>query len=94
VLQGESLSDESAHRPPEYAWALHVEHLDYSRGIIAELVDTEWPSVVRGGTDPAIVNEDELVEDASASINEGSQSALVAAKPFRTTSGRPFPIRR
>jgi hypothetical protein len=61
VLQGESLSDESAHRPPEYAWALHVKHLDYSRGIIGELVDTKWPSVVRGGTDPAIVNEDELV---------------------------------
>jgi hypothetical protein len=34
-----------------------------------------------------------LAKDASL-INEGSQSALVAAKPFRTRSGRPFPIRR
>jgi len=25
------------------------------------LIDTKWHSVVRGGTDPAIVNEDELV---------------------------------
>jgi hypothetical protein len=49
------------HRPSEYAWALHVEHLDYSRGIIGELVDTKSPGVVRGGTDPAIVNENELV---------------------------------
>ncbi len=34
------------------------------------------------------------LEDASRSMNEGSQSALVAAKPFKTRSGRPFPIRR
>jgi len=35
-----------------------------------------------------------FAKDANLSINEGSQSALVAAKPFRTRSGRPFPIRR
>src|SRR6266571_4441260 len=33
-------------------------------------------------------------EDARPSMKEGSQSALVAAKPFRTSSGRPFPTRR
>src|SRR5438876_6109298 len=33
-------------------------------------------------------------EDARPSMNEGSQSALVAAKPFRTNSGGPFPMRR
>src|SRR5439155_24485690 len=32
--------------------------------------------------------------DASRSMKEGSQSALVAAKPLRTSSGRPLPRRR
>src|SRR6184192_1158012 len=32
--------------------------------------------------------------DASRSTKEGSQSALVAAKPLRTSSGRPLPRRR
>src|SRR5690242_8257695 len=34
------------------------------------------------------------LEDASRWIKAGSQSALEAAKPLMTTSGRPFPIRR
>src|SRR5262249_8025010 len=33
-------------------------------------------------------------EDARPSMKEGSQSALVAAKPFKTRSGGPFPTRR
>ena len=34
------------------------------------------------------------LEDASRSMKDGSQSALVAAKPFKIRSGCPFPIRR
>ena len=35
--------------------------LDYSQHIVGELGNIKWPSVVRGTTDPAIVDEDQLV---------------------------------
>ena len=61
MLQGERLDNETPHRPSEHVCPLDTEHLDYSRGIIGELGNIKWPSVVCGATDSAIVEEDELV---------------------------------
>src|SRR5467141_5009606 len=61
MLQGERLDNETPHRPSEHVCPLDTEHLDYSRGIIGELGNIKWPSVVCGATDSAIVEEDELI---------------------------------
>ena len=61
VLQRERLSNKTTHRPSEQTCALDTEYLDYSRGIIGELGNIKWLSVVCGATDSAIVEEDELV---------------------------------
>ena len=80
------LGNETTHRPPEHVYPLDTEHLNYSRAIIGEFSNIKWLPVVCGATDSAIVERISSLEDASTSINEGSQSALVAAKPFRTRS--------
>jgi hypothetical protein len=46
---------------PEHVYALHAERFEYSQHIIGELGNIKWPSVVRGATDSAIVQENELV---------------------------------
>ena len=61
MLQRERLSNKTTHRPSEQTCALDTEYLDYSRGIIGELGNIKWPSVVCGATDSAIVEEDELI---------------------------------
>ena len=61
MLQGQRLSDEAAHGPPEDAYALETERLDYVRGIMSEPGDVEWPPVVTRTADPAVVEEDQLV---------------------------------
>ncbi len=61
MLQGQRLSDEAAHGPPEDAYALETERLDYVRGIISEPGDVEWPPVVGRIADPAVVEKDQLV---------------------------------
>jgi len=73
---------------------LETECIDHAGCIIGEPCDVERFPIVSRATDPAVVDEDQLVEDARPSMKEGSQSAVVAAKPFRTSSGRPFPTRR
>ncbi len=57
------------------------------RGIIGELRNVEWLSVVRRTANAAVVQQDEF-DDATRSMKDGSQSALVAPKPFKTRSGR------
>src|ERR1051326_3528802 len=89
-LHSKVLGDESAHRPSQYAYTFEAEGLDHMRSVISELVDVEWISVIDRVPDPAMIEKDESLQDASLSMNEGFQSALVAAKPFRTRSGRPF----
>jgi len=69
VLQRERLSNKTTHRPSEQTCALDTEYLDYSRGIIGELGNIKWPSVVCGATHSVIVEEDKLVERRE-SINE------------------------
>ena len=61
MLQRERLRDKSAHRPSQYACALETERLDYMRGIVCELGDVEWLSVVARAADPAVIEQDELV---------------------------------
>jgi hypothetical protein len=61
VLQSQRLRDKSAHRPSHDTCTLETECLDYVRAIIRELRDIEWISVVGRATDPAVVEEDELV---------------------------------
>ena len=43
---------------------------------------------------PRLFSRISSLEYASRSMKDGSQSAFVAAKPFKTRSGRPFPTRR
>src|SRR5436309_13990914 len=61
MLQGERLSDKSAHRPSQHAHALETERLDYVSGVISEPGDVEWPPVVGRTADPAVVQKDHLV---------------------------------
>jgi hypothetical protein len=61
MWQGQRLRDESAHGPSQYARTLEAERLDYMCGIISELGDVEWFSVISRTADPAVIEEDELV---------------------------------
>jgi hypothetical protein len=87
------LGNETTHRPSEQACALDTEHL-----ITRAASSASW---AKSNGRPLSVERPILrlsrrmssLEHASLSINEGPQSALVAPKPFRTTSGRPCPIR-
>src|SRR5207249_4487025 len=47
VIQGEDLGDESAQRPSQDAYALELERLDHSPGVVGELGDIEGCSVIR-----------------------------------------------
>ena len=53
--QGQRLSDEAAHGPPEDAYALETERLGYVRGIMSEPGDVEWLPVIGRTADPAVV---------------------------------------
>ena len=71
-----------------------TQRLNYVRGIIGELrMSNGCPSSVEPPM-PRLLSKMSSFDDASRSMKDGSQSALVAAKPFKTRSGRPFPIRR
>jgi hypothetical protein len=61
MLQRNGLGDESAQRPPHHARTLEAERLDHSQGVVGELVDIEWRSIIRGGANAAVVEQDELV---------------------------------
>ena len=71
-----------------------TQRLNYVRGIIGELRNVEWLSVFRRTPMPRLLSRMSSFDDASRSMNHGSQSALVAPRPFKTRSGRPPPIRR
>src|SRR5947208_15641129 len=45
--RGEDLGDESAQRPSQDAYALELERLDHSPGVVGELGDIEGRSVIR-----------------------------------------------
>src|SRR2546430_2069308 len=70
VIQGEDLGDESAQRPSQNAYALELERLDHSPGVVGELGDIEGRSVIRGKPDAAVVEEDDLV-DRREPVDEG-----------------------
>src|SRR5438034_11733562 len=58
MLQGEPLSDKSAHRPSQHAHAIETERLHCMRRIIREVVNIEWLSIISGVTDPAVIEQD------------------------------------
>jgi hypothetical protein len=79
MLHGERLGNETTHRPSEQTYPFDAEHLNHSRGIIGELGNIKWLSVVCGVTDSAIVEEDELIG--------GSEPVDKGRIPVRTCRG-------
>ena len=61
MLQCQRLCDESAHRPSKYARMLETECIDHAGCIIGEPCDVERFPIVSRATDPAVVDEDQLV---------------------------------
>jgi hypothetical protein len=87
------LGNETTHRPSEQACALDTEHLITRAASSASWAISNGRPLSVERPIPRLSRRMSSLEDASLSINEGPQSALVAPKPFRTTSGRPCPIR-
>src|SRR5207247_7574413 len=61
---------------------------------LADLADVKGAPLSGGRPVARVARRMISLADASRSTKEGSQSALVAAKPLRTSSGRPLPRRR
>src|SRR5437773_5500026 len=69
MLQCQRLCDESAHRPSKYARMLETECIDHAGCIIGEPCDVERFPILSRATDPAVVDEDQLVRRRET-INE------------------------
>src|SRR6266496_1285657 len=91
MLKGKHLGDESPHRPPQHTHTLELKRLDHSRGVVRELADIEWNSIICGSANAAIIEEDQLVGRRQPFDERGIPVGTGCGQPIEDQQRSPAP---
>src|SRR5439155_17188595 len=73
------------------AHALEIERVDHSRGVVCELADIEWSSIIGGSANAAVIEEDQFVGRRQPFDERGIPVGTGCGQPIEDQQRSPAP---